>query len=307
MKIVQHGFVKSAALLLSCVVISNPILAKTPDDLGLNITKIEKLTGMKGRLDSKEQTYRINAPRDDLKINANGVQITPAMGLTSWVVFKKVDKQTLMLGELVLTPDQVNPVLDVALNHGIHVTSLHNNYMWENPQVVFMHIESTGKEEHLADIAGKLLATIKSTSDGKGDLPLAMISPTNTTLDPARLNTILGVKGILKDGVYKVIIGKTAETDDYPIGSSMGLNTWAAFVGSNAEAVVNGDIVTAQSDLQKVLISLHKAGIYVVGIQDQAADSEPKFVSVHFWGVGNTKNLAKGIRTTLDKEQDNTD
>lgn len=278
-----------------------------PKPIALNVAKIERLSGLKGHFCKDENVLKISVPRDDLKVNANGVQISADMGLTSWVALKPVDQETYLLGDLVLTPDQVNPVMGVALNNGVQITSLHNSYLWESPQVVHMHIETTGKQEHLADIMKKLFAAIKDSSDGKGELPLAMITPTETTLDPHKLNTLLGVEGTLKDGVYKFILSKTAETDEYPISSSMGLSSWASFAGTNSDAVVNGNFVVEQAHLQKVLISLHNSDIFVVGIQAHTADSEPKFVSVHFWGVGNTKELAKGVRNAIEMQQSTTE
>lgn len=273
----------------------------------LNVAKIESLSGLKGHFSKEENVLKIAVARDDLKVNANGVQINADMGLTSWVALKPVDQETYLLGDLVLTPDQVNPVMGVALNNGVQITSLHNSYLWESPQVVYMHIETTGKQDHLADITKKLFAAIKDSSGGKGELPLAMINPTETTLDAHKLNTMLGVEGKLKDGVYKFSLGKTAETDNYPISGSMGLSSWASFAGTNTDAVVNGHFVVEQCHLQKVLISLHNSDIFVVGIQAHTADSEPKFVSVHFWGVGNTKELAKGVRNAIEMQQSTTE
>ncbi|MHB1947340.1 MAG: DUF1259 domain-containing protein [Gammaproteobacteria bacterium] len=312
MKPFRNGVTRTSAITLTCLLLATSAFAvdqpaSTTKPVGLNPTKIERLSGLKGHFNKEENVFKIAVPRDDLKVNANGVQITADMGLTSWIAFKHVDKDTYLLGDLVLTPDQVNPVMGVALNNGVQITSLHNSYLWESPQVVFMHIEATGKQEHLADIAKRLFAAIKDSSGGKGELPLAMINPTETTLDAHKLNTWLGVDGKLKDGVYKFILGKTAETDDYPISGSMGLSSWASFAGTNTDAVVNGNFVVEQAHLQKVLISLHNSDIFVVGIQAHTADSEPKFVSVHFWGVGDTKTLAKGIRNAIEMQQSTTD
>lgn len=305
MKLFHNGLAWFTTFFISSLFLASLALAAQPsrNDHGLNIARIEKLSGLKGKLSTNEKVFKIAVPRTFLDVEANGTQISEEMGLTSWISFKHHNKTTYMLGDLVLTPDQVNPVMGAALNNDVQITSLHNGYLWETPQIVFMHIEATGKQDDLAKAAGKLFAAIEDSSDGNGELPLATLTPDDTTLNPRKLDALLGVSGTLKDGVYKYILHKTAETDNYPISSSMGLHSWVSFIGSNKESVVNGNFLVEQEHLQKTLSMLHKADIFIVGIRDHTADSEPKFVSVHFWGVGDTKKMAAGIRDALELQQ----
>ena len=125
--------------------------------------KIEQLTGMKGKMNEKEGVFKVTMPRTDLQVSAGGVKITPAMGLTCWAAFQRMGDHTMVMGDQVLTEDQVNPVMSVALENGLDVTALHNHFAGESPRVMFMHIGGMGDEEKLATAVGKVFAKIKET------------------------------------------------------------------------------------------------------------------------------------------------
>ena len=266
----------------------------------LDTAKIEKLTGATGKLDAKEGAFKVSVPRSDLSVTAAGVKLTPPMGLTSWAAFKKAGRHTVVMGDIVLLEDQVNPLMSVALDNGLEVTALHNHFFWESPKVMFMHIGGSGDEEKLAAAVGKLFAKIKDTSGGKGEVPRANIDPAKTTIDPRKIETVLGTKGDLKDGVYKIVIGRTAHMHGVEIGNTMGVNTWAAFAGSADEAVVDGDFAMKESELQPVLKALRGARINVVAIHQHMTGEAPRIMFLHYWGVGMAEDLAKGLRSALD-------
>ena len=266
----------------------------------LDTAKIEKLTGATGKLDAKEGAFKVSVPRSDLSVTAAGVKLTPPMGLTSWAAFKKAGRHTVVMGDIVLLEDQVNPLMSVALDNGLEVTALHNHFFWESPKVMFMHIGGSGDEENLAAAVGKLFAKIKDTSGGKGEVPKADIDPAKTTLDPRKIETIVGTKRDLKDGVYKIVIGRTAHMHGVEIGNTMGVNTWAAFAGSADEAVVDGDFAMKESELQPVLKALRGARINVVAIHQHMTGEAPRIMFLHYWGVGMAEDLAKGLRSALD-------
>src|SRR5947209_5804654 len=146
----------------------------------LDTAKIEQLTGAKGQLNEKEGVLKVNAPRADLAVTVAGVKMTPPLGLTSWAAFQEVGDQTMVMGDMVVLEDQVNPVMDVALGNGLAVTALHNHFFWDSPKVMFMHISGTGAEEELATAVGKVFAKIKETSGGKGETPHAELDPAKT-------------------------------------------------------------------------------------------------------------------------------
>ena len=285
--------------LLTLAAIARPAAAQTAH---LDTAKIEELTGAKGKLDEKEGAFKVAVPRSDLSVTAAGVRLTPPMGLTSWAAFKRAGTHTMVMGDTVLLEDQVNPVMSVALDNGLEVTALHNHFLWDNPKVMFMHIGGMGDEAQLATAVGKVFAKIKETSGGKGVVPIADIDPAKTSLAPEKIEAVLGAKGDLKDGVYKVVIGRTAKMHDTEIGNTMGVNTWAAFAGSDDNAVVDGDFAMLEPELQGVLKALRGAGINVVAIHQHMTGESPRVMFLHYWGVGPTQTLAKGLKAALDTQ-----
>jgi hypothetical protein len=228
--------------------------------------------------------------------------MTPPMGLTSWAAFQPVGTQTMVMGDIVLLEDQVNPVMSVALTNGLEVTALHNHFFWESPKVMFMHIGGMGSTEALAGAVGKVFATIKETSGGKGSVPHADLDPAKTSLDPKPIEDTLGGKGQMANGVYKVTIGRTTTMHGHDVGNTMGVNTWAAFVGSNDTAVVDGDFAMLEAELQPVLKALRGAGINIVAIHQHMTMESPRVMFLHYWGVGPTRALATGLKAALDTQ-----
>jgi hypothetical protein len=274
-----------------------------PAGNSLDKEKIEQLTGAKGKLDEKEGVFKVSVPRSDLQVTASGVHMTPAMGLTSWAAFEQHGKEAMVMGDLVLLEDQVNPVMSTALDSGLEVTALHNHFFWDSPKVMFMHIGGHGSEETLAKAVGAVFAKLKDTSGGKGETLSADIDPSKSTLEPAKIESILGHKGDLKDGVYKVTIGRKAKMHGAAIGTSMGVNTWAAFAGSDEKAVVDGDFAMLESELQGVLKALRAGGIDVVAIHQHMTNEEPRTMFLHYWGIGSTEALAKTLKSALSTQK----
>lgn len=266
--------------------------------------RIEQLTGAQGKLDEKSGVFKVSVPRSDLKVVAAGVHLTPPLGLTSWAAFTRAGKHTAVMGDLVLTEDQVNPVMSAALDTGLEVTALHNHFFWDSPKVMFMHIGGMGDEAELAGAVGKVFAKIRDTNGGRGAVPTAAIDPAKTSLTPEKIEAVLGTKGDLKDGVFKVVIGRTATMNGTDIGSTMGVNTWAAFAGADDAAVVDGDFAMRETELQGVLKALRGAGINIVAIHQHMTGESPRIMFLHYWGVGPTESLAKGLKAALATQRD---
>jgi hypothetical protein len=262
---------------------------------------IEKLTGAKGAWNEKEGVFKVSVPRSDLAVTAHGVRITPALGLTSWAAFTGSGKTSMVMGDMVLTEEQVNPVMGVALDSGLAVTALHNHFSGESPRVMFLHIDGMGDEVTLAAAVGKVFARIRDSSRAGASRLGERIDPARSTLDPAKIEKVLGVKGESRDGVYKVVVGRTARMPGGDVGGAMGVNTWAAFTGSDARAVVDGDFAVLESELQDVLKSLRHAGIDVVAIHNHMTGEDPRIVFLHYWGIGPAADLSRGVRAALDK------
>ena len=137
------------------------------------LKKIEQLTSAQGEYVSKESVYKVGFPRSDLKVEISGIKMVPALGLGVWAGFKINGDKAMVMGDTVLTEDQVNPVLDVALENGLEVTAIHNHFFWDSPKVMFMHIGGSGDVDKLAAGVGKVFSKIRETAGGKGEKPFA--------------------------------------------------------------------------------------------------------------------------------------
>jgi hypothetical protein len=261
----------------------------------LDAAKIEQLTGAKGSWNAKEGVFKVSFPRTDLQVHAAGVRLTPPLGLTAWAAFTRVGSHTAVMGDMVLTEDQVNPAMSAALDNGLSVTALHNHFFWEQPRIMFMHIGGMGDEAKLAAAVGKVFAAMKQP----GPVPEASIDPASSTLDPKKIEAVLGRKGELANGVYKVVVGRETKMSGHAMGNAMGVNTWAAFAGSDEKAVVDGDFAMLEGELQSVLKALRGAGINVVAIHQHMTGESPRVMFLHYWGVGRTEDLAKGLAAAL--------
>jgi hypothetical protein len=148
---------------------------------------------------------------------------------------------------------------------------------------------------------GRVFAKMTETAGGRGEAPRAEIDPARTTLDPGKIEAILGTKGALAAGVFRVVIGRTTVMHGETVAAAMGVNTWAAFAGSDGQAVVDGDFAMLESELQGVLKALRGAGISIVAIHHHMTHEEPRILFLHYWGVGRTDDLARGLRRALDE------
>lgn len=299
-----YSFFAGTILAFSFLVLIWSVLPSLAAEERLDTVKIEQLTGAKGKLNEKEGVFKVSVPRIDLKVIVAGVKMTPPMGLTSWAAFKKVGNQTLVMGDNAVLEDQVNAVMDVALNNGLEVTALHNHFFWDSPKLMFMHIGGMGDEEKLATAVGKVFAKINETSGGIGEVPKTDLEPATTTLDPKKIDDILGVKGEMSQGVYKVIFGRTTKMDGHEIGNEMGVNTWAAFIGSDNKAVVDGDFIMFEKEVQPILKALRGAGINIVALHNHMIMESPRTIFLHYWGVGSTGDLARGIKAVLNIQKE---
>lgn len=206
------------------------------------------------------------------------------------------------MGDMVLQEDQVNPLLSIALDNDIEVTALHNHFLWDTPKVMFIHIGGMGDLEKLATGVGKIFLEIKNTSGGKAHVSHTLFAASQTSLDPKAIETIIGVPVEKAGEIYKVTIGRSTMMAGHDAGKTMGVNTWAAFAGSDKKAVVDGDFAMLKSELQGVLKALRSAGIFITAIHHHMIGESPKVIFLHYWGSGSVNDLAKGIKTALDTQ-----
>lgn len=270
-----------------------------PSPAGLDTALIERLTGAKGALDAAEGVFKVSVPRTDLGLEVAGVRMVPRLGLTSWAAFKRMGDHAMVMGDLVLREDQVNPVMSAALDSGLEVTALHNHFLGETPRVMFMHIGGHGPVDKLATAVGAVFRTLQTSQTPQTPPAKAAIDPAKSTLDPKALEAILGLKGDFKDGVLRFTVGKPSHMGGEAIGNAMGVNTWAAFAGADAQAVMDGDFAMYAGELQAVLKALRAAGIDVVAIHSHMTEEEPRILFLHYWGIGPAAQLARGLKSAL--------
>ncbi len=286
-------------IIFSLTLITPHAFSEKPGSLDLK--QIENLTGVKGEFDPEFNVFKVFSPRTDLKVTAAGVKLTPALGLTSWASFKSLSSEVEMRGDIVLFEDQINLIMQEALDHGLNITALHNHYLWDTPRIMFMHIEGKGNLKELATAVGKVFEKIKRTSIGTlWKRPLSIINPEKSTLNSKNIEEALGKKGAQKEGVTTFIWGTETKMNDSEMGGSRGVNTWVSFAGTDREAVMLGDIAMKEGEVQNVLKSLLKHNIFIISLHQHMKGEAPRLMGVHYMGRGSALELAKVLKETLE-------
>lgn len=269
----------------------------------LDGAKIDEITGLKGKLNEKEGVYRVTFPRADVKVATDGWTMPPFMGLGTWAAFTKGSHtEAMVMGDTVLFEDEVNPAMTCAFDNGLSVTALHNHFFFDHPKVYFMHIEGQGATEQLATAVRKLYDRVKemrAANPQPRDSFNAGSLPEKNAISAEPLNAIFGMSGEANNGMLKFIIGRPATMHGVKIDKDMGVNTWAAFAGTDDNAVVDGDFAVTEDELQPALKALRTAGINIVAIHSHMTHETPRILFFHYWGRGKAKDLANGIKGAL--------
>jgi len=252
--------------------------------------------------DFKAGVLKVNIPRNDLKMTIQGVSTPTPFGFGGWVALTKgTDGTEVMMGDLVLLQEEVNPVMSALLDNGIEVTALHNHFFWDDPHVYFMHVHGMGTA---VDLAKRLEPAL----DRIGHPQMAAAAPAGgssaATLDTAKIAKIVGHEGEQSGAVYKITVGRddlNMKEHGAAINARMGLNTWAAFVGTDEDAAIAGDVAMLESEVTPVLKSLRKNGIDVVAIHNHMIEARPVVIFLHYWGRGPAEKLATSFKAALDE------
>lgn len=269
----------------------------------LDNARIEELTGLKGAYNEQEKVFKVSYPRGDLGVTVDGWKMPAFMGLTTWAAFTPGKAgEAMVMGDMVLLQDEVNPVMSVLLESGLSVTALHNHFFYDEPRVYFMHIGGEGSMEMLAT---GLKHALDKVSEIRKAGPYSAKSfgatvPDKSAITAASLSGLLGGKPQEKDGMVKFVFGRTAKMScGCEVGKEMGVNTWAAFAGTDDDAVVDGDFACLESELQSVLKSLRTGGVNIVAIHHHMIMEEPRYVFLHYWGRGKSAELASTLKAAL--------
>lgn len=273
-----------------------------PQETPADYQEVLKIVGKSG--DYKSNVLKVNIPRNDLHMKVSGYALPTPFGFGGWFAMTKGDGgEEVVMGDLVLTQDEVNPVMSALLEHGFDVTALHNHFFWEEPRVFFMHIHGHGKAVELANQikpAIDLIGRTKAGESGGGQKPAAQ----KPALDTDRIVKIVGHAGEQTGPVYKITVGRDdLDVKDMgaKINARMGLNTWAAFVGTNDDAAIAGDIAMLESEVTPTLKALRSNGLDVVAIHNHMINSRPVIIFLHYWGRGPADKLATGFKAALDQ------
>ncbi len=374
-----------------------------------DFAKVDEILQARGQM--QEGAWVVRFPRNDLNVTINGEAMPAALGFVPWVAFKDMGKKkTMIMGDLVLLEEEVNPVISVLQEHGLKITALHNHFFYEQPRIMFMHVGGMGDKEALAtglrqalDQTGKAQAAAPppaapaaaaapeaapppeaapapgpgstpapgaapapapspapaqaptagtesaaapqaapAPAPGAGTAPAPGAAPTPETapapaptpapeaaappqpapapapeaapapetaaqpapltLDTKRVEEIIGHPGQINDQVFKITVGrKGVEMDGVALTASMGLNSWAGFVGSNDQAHVAGDIVMTSKEVNPVIKALKAGGLEVVAVHNHMLIEAPRVFFLHYWGSGPAETLAKAVRAAFDE------
>lgn len=266
----------------------------------LDTTVIEKIVGVKGKSNNGE--YKITIPQNDLNIEVDGFKIIPPMGLGTWIDFIPAPDGVMVMGDIVLTENDLKPVQKEVIWQGLTITAIHNHFVRNHPNVMYMHIGGSGKTE---DMAKKAKAVLDKVAESRGHNPaVSAVADVTYSIDSKKLDGILGYKGEMSKGVYKYTIGRpdvVLKEHGVTITSFAGFNTWAAFQGTPEQAAVAGDFAMLENEVESVIKALVENGIEVVAVHNHMVHEQPRIFFLHYWGVGNAEQLAQGLRSALDK------
>ena len=286
-------------LLLSNVALILPAVSTSAQNIPSDYQEVLKTLDKKG--DFKDRVLKVNIPRNDLKITIQGFPTATAFGFGGWIAFTKTaNGSEVMMGDLVLSQDEVNPVMSALLDNGIDVTALHNHFFWDDPRVYFMHVHGMGK-------AADLTKRVKPGLDLIGHVAPAAataVSSGGAPLDTQKLAKIVGHEGEQSGAVYKITVGRDdlkMKEHGAAINARMGLNTWAAFTGTQEDAAIAGDVAMLESEVTPVLKALRKNGLDVVAIHHHMIEVTPMVIFLHYWGRGPAEKLATGFKAALDE------
>ena len=263
--------------------------------------KVLSALGKQG--DFKDNVLKVNIPRNDVKVTVAGFATPTPFGFGGWVAMTKgTGGQEVLMGDLVLLQDEVNPVMSALLENGFDVTALHNHFFWDEPRMFYMHVHGHGT-------AAELTTKLKPALDRIGKPSSPSTAPPSppaaaAALNTARLAEIVGAQGEQNGAVYKFTLGrndlKVVEMGA-PINARMGLNTWAAFTGTNDKAAIAGDVAMLESEVTPVLKALRRNGLDVVAIHHHMTNDRPMIIFLHYWGTGPADKLATGFKAAVDE------
>src|SRR5215212_4791090 len=258
--------------------------------------------------------YRVPLPRTDLKVTLDGVEIKPALALGSWLAFRQMGQEVMVMGDLVVTDQEANPVMERLGEGGIDITALHNHLLRGTPNTMYMHVHGHGDPTKLATTLREALGKSKTPFGGEtaGISPEAATQAATTAstsgkgpdIDTAAIDQALGRKGKANGAIYQVSVPRAETPKDNgmevpeAMGSAIAINFQATGAGKVA---TTGDFVLTADEVNPVVRALRANGIEVTAIHNHMLGDEPRLFFMHFWANDDTQKVAKGLRAALDQ------
>ena len=271
--------------------------AGTPDQTSWK--SVEDAMGRTGQMQPGD-VIKFAMPRKDLHILLDGVDIKPGLALGSWAAFKKDGGESMVMGDLVLTEDEVEPVMMKLQDGGIHESAVHNHLIGESPHVMYMHISSHGDAAQMAKAIHDAVALSKTPGPDASPAPPAT---TDLGFDQKQVEQILGHTGKVNGGVLQIGAPRSETISDsgMTVPPSMGVATALNFQPTgNGKAAITGDFVLLGSEVNPVIKALRQNGIAVTALHSHMLMEEPRLFFMHFWANDDAVKLAKGLRAALD-------
>jgi hypothetical protein len=280
------------------------VAAATAQEMPADYDGVLKTLGKQG--DYKSNVLKVNIPRNDLKVTIDGSATPTPFGFGGWIAMTKgTGGNDVMMGDLVLLEDEVNPVMSALLENGLEVTALHNHFFFESPRIFYMHVHGHGKAADLAKMAKPALDLIgKGSPQHQSSVSGGNSNITAGKIDTAAIAKLVGHEGEQSGPVYKITIGRddiNLKEMGATINARMGLNTWAAFFGSDSNAQIAGDVAMLAREVTPVLKALRTNGLNVVAIHNHMIGGQPAVYFLHYWGAGPAEKLATGFKAALNE------
>lgn len=276
------------------------LMSAAPAAAATNWGAVDQVFGRAGAVQAGD-VHRYSFPRSDLRVVLDGVRIKPALALGSWLAFRDMGDHAEVMGDLVLTQNEVNPVLSRLLDGGLSITALHNHLLRSSPGTMYMHVHGMGDAVKLA---ASLRAALAGSRTPLGAAPPATAPAAGLALDTNAIDAALGAHGKVAGGTYQFSFPRAEQVTENgsPVPPSLGLGTSINIQPTGkGRAVATGDFVLVASEVTPVLTELRRRGIDVTALHNHLADEQPRLFFMHFWGNDDASRLAAGLRAALDR------
>ena len=263
-------------------------------------SKVAQALGKEGSV-QPGGVYRVGLPRSDLHVTLDGVTVKPGLALGGWLAFEPMGRNAMVMGDLVLTQDEIAPVMKKFEDGGIEITALHNHLLRSEPMTLYMHVLGRGDPVKLAQALHAGLALSKTPLQAAAQ-PAA--APPAIDFDTAAVDKAMGYTGKNSGGIYQFTIprAKPVSEDGMAIpaamGSAIGINFQPTGGG---KAAITGDFVLTANEVNPVIKALAASGIEVTALHSHMLTEEPRMFFMHFWANDDAQKLAHGLRTALDR------